>query len=91
MGIDKPIYYLDNREGIVCRQGKGIQIIKMISKLIQKPYTNLFTDIETVSLESLESLEPVRRINENGDSVTFVGGYLKYKSKYIALKNKIGK
>ncbi len=83
MGIDKPIYYLDNREGIVCRQGKGIQIIKMISRLIQRPYTNLFTDIQTVSLE------PIRRINENGDSVTFVGGYLKYKSKYIALKNKM--
>ncbi len=72
-GIDKPIYLVDNREGIVCKEGKGIQIIKMISKLVGLPYTSVFT-------ESLE--EPVRQ-------KTMVGGYLKYKSKYINLKNQL--
>jgi hypothetical protein len=84
-GVNKPVYLLDNREGIVCRQGKGVQIIKMISKLIQKPYINMFLDVIN------KPSDPITRINDNGTQVTFVGGYLKYKSKYIALKNKIGK
>jgi len=70
--VKTPIYVLDNREGIICRQGKGVQIIKMISKLIGREYTNIFIDVSTTK----ESL---------------VGGYLKYKSKYIKLKKEIKK
>jgi predicted ATPase len=69
--VSIPIYVLDNREGIICRQGKGVQIIKMISKLIGKEYSNIFVDTTKEIQESL------------------LGGYLKYKSKYIKLKNEI--
>jgi predicted ATPase len=76
-GVDKPIYILDNREGIICRQGKGVQIVKMISKLIQKPYTDIFIQ-ETDTATKKQT--------------TMVGGfdgYLKYKTKYLQLKNKL--
>ena len=66
----KPIYILDNREGIICRQGKGVQIIKILCKLLGITYSDIFIDIS----KSQETL---------------MGGYLKYKSKYLKLKNSI--
>lgn len=69
-GVDKPIFVLDNSEGIICRQGKGVQVIKMISRLIQQTYTDIF-------------------IQETNTKITMVGGYLKYKTKYLQLKNQL--
>ncbi len=72
----KPIYILDNREGIICRQGKGVQIIKILCKLLGITYSDIFIDT---------------KIDTNVDTskVTLMGGYLKYKSKYLKLKNSL--